>query len=620
MVFPGSTSWSGVVSDDASRAIRTRYTVPVGWRGVLRDLRAIVEPDNYALSGGALAVGGVFLDSTNGLAWNTTYDPPGTDIGTSVCYMNGIYIAVGRQASVYRSLDGITWQIVLNIAPDLFSVCAGQGIFVAVGQNGTVITSPDGLAWTTQVPVATGTLWSVAYSSTLNLFIATGGYGATIIASPDGVTWTVQVNGIATNQWYSITFGAGLFVAVGISGVANRVATSPDGVTWTMRTPAADNPWLSVTYGAGLFVAVSDAGAGNRVMTSPDGITWTIRSSAADNAWGSVTYGGGLFVAVASTGVANRVMTSPDGITWTIRTSAADNSWQCVTYGAGLFVAVASDATTNLVMTSPNGVTWTPRISAYPATWRGIVFAASKFVAIADTGAESMVMISLDGIGWASVALVVYTVTSHMAGFVAGGMAGAIYNTSNGVSWVPVPRVTGPTPTVFQASASNGNVVVIAGTSGLIFMASGIATTWAQVADFIPDIYGIAWSGTQFIAVGNTGFVATSPDGTTWTLGNSGVTEPLFGVVAWGNPQQQDPFVVIKNAARIGQEQSFPLGQFLSPGGPNRAGTQRAPLILNWLVKGGDTLEIYLDYQRNNFRGVAKFRFDLYFPPVEGAR
>ena len=218
MVFPGSISWSGVVSNDATRAVRTRYTVPVGWRGVLRDLRAIVEPDNDALAGGAIAVGGLFLTSPNGLAWTTTYDPPSTDIGTSVCYMNGIYIAVGRQASVYRSTDGVNWEIVLNIVPDLFSVCAGNGLFVAVGQIGTVITSPDGLTWTTQTPVATGTLWSVAYSSTLNLFTATGGFGATIITSPDGVNWTVQVTGIGVNQWQSVAYGAGQFVAVGIVG------------------------------------------------------------------------------------------------------------------------------------------------------------------------------------------------------------------------------------------------------------------------------------------------------------------------------------------------------------------------------------------------------------------
>src|SRR5690606_14921584 len=45
---------------------------------------------------------------------------------------------------------------------------------------------------------------------------------------------------------------------------------------------------------------------------------------------------------------------------------------------------------------------------------------------------------------------------------------------------------------------------------------------------------GVAWApeAGQFVAVGNSGAVYTSPDGVTWTSRVSGVNTPLYGV-AW---------------------------------------------------------------------------------------
>ena len=45
-------------------------------------------------------------------------------------------------------------------------------------------------------------------------------------------------------------------------------------------------------------------------------------------------------------------------------------------------------------------------------------------------------------------------------------------------------------------------------------------------------LFGLIWSGTQFVGVGNSGIIRTSPDGLSWTYQNSGTAESLLNV-AW---------------------------------------------------------------------------------------
>jgi carboxypeptidase family protein len=49
------------------------------------------------------------------------------------------------------------------------------------------------------------------------------------------------------------------------------------------------------------------------------------------------------------------------------------------------------------------------------------------------------------------------------------------------------------------------------------------------------DLNAIAWSGTQYVGVGNDGFVGTSPDGATWTRRTSGTTKTLYDIVWTGS-------------------------------------------------------------------------------------
>ena len=78
--------------------------------------------------------------------------------------------------------------------------------------------------------------------------------------------------------------------------------------------------------------------------------------------------------------------------------------------------------------------------------------------------------------------------------------ATAILTSADGVSWSPTP-MPAPEP-------------------GAKLLTSGLS--------------GVAWSGTQFTAVGDAGTVLGSPDGLTWSAYASGTSTPLYAVASSG--------------------------------------------------------------------------------------
>ncbi len=230
---------------------------------------------------------------------STTQNPAGTNNGLqAVAYGNGLFVAVGKKASIQTSTDGKTWQLRYEDAlKSLSDIAYGGGQFVAIGLGGLVLRSTNGLAW------------------------APGSSGS------------------ATN-YKSITFANGQFVAVG----SNTIGTSPDGITWTTHTLAPNNYFLtSVAYGNGTYVAVGiGVGVNSSVFRSADGITWTAAPSLAGNVF-DITFGNGQFVIGGQVGLIG-IKTSPDGLSWTDREPDVSGVVKSLTHGNGLFVAVGNNA------------------------------------------------------------------------------------------------------------------------------------------------------------------------------------------------------------------------------------------------------------------------------------
>lgn len=271
----------------------------------------------------------------------------------------------------------------------------------------------------------------------------------------------------------------GYFVAVAISG-SPRVMTSPDGINWTSRTAAANNNWYGLAFGNGILVSTALNGT-YRVMTSTDGVTWTARSAAAANQWISLAFGNGIFAAVSFDG-SQRVMTSIDGQYWTLQNASENNYWNAVTFGNGLFVAVSQDGT-NRVMTSPDGENWTARVAAAAYYWKSVIYGNGLYVACnTNSDSANRIMTSPDGINW--------TMRSTPNN--------DVYRTYQNITY------------------GNGRFVAI---SGFYSLVSTDGINWSEYSVPANNWTSISYGNGLFVIVGDSpDYVATSPDGQTWTV------------------------------------------------------------------------------------------------------
>lgn len=245
--------------------------------------------------------------------------------------------------------------------------------FVGVGAS-KAFHSVDGVIWTEATNMVAGTFTSIAFSPSLEKFIAIGNSGVIRQSVDEGTDWSAVTTPPDANNWTSVCWSPelSLFVAVSRNGT-NRVSTSPTGAVWTARSASQANSWRSVCWSAelGLFCAVAEDGT-NRVMTSPDGINWTNRTSPASLCkWSSVCWSPTLsrFVAVSDDTTGNMTMYSADGITWSANSiGGSENWWKKVSWIPDLlcFVACANQSSNDgadngsdvALMLSEDGITW----------------------------------------------------------------------------------------------------------------------------------------------------------------------------------------------------------------------------------------------------------------------
>ena len=205
-------------------------------------------------------------------------------------------------------------------------------------------------------------------------------------------------------------------------------------------------------------------------LTSPDGVAWTKHSLTVNNLFYGVAWSGSVFVIVGFTG---NILTSPDGTSWTQRVSGTQDVLQGVTWSGSQFVAVGRGGA---ILTSPDGVTWTSRGNGgglYGVTWSGTQFVAVGYNEV--PCCNDVILTSPDGVLWTSQTstgalpmAVVFAGGQYLA--VGGsGVNGSMQSSSDGLNW--------------KAEASGSEYA----------------------------LFGVAWSGTSFVAVGDHGSILTSP-------------------------------------------------------------------------------------------------------------
>ncbi|HSD20227.1 MAG TPA: IPT/TIG domain-containing protein [Anaeromyxobacter sp.] len=437
----------------------------------------------------AVGSGAGFQASTDGRVWRMTSSLSSAD---DVAWDGSLMVAVGSM--VQTSSDGLTWTW-RDLWSGLRRVAPFPGGWVAVGDNGVIRTSPDGITWTPRDSGVSKNLRDVTWSGAQ--LVAVGEDGA-VTTSPDGVTWTPRPAPTA-DSFTAVASSPALVVATTFpySGSESALLTTPDGVTWTSRAPGF-SPFNRVIHDVerGRFVGVGFY----RAATSADGVDWTTASDVPGIPQ-ALVHAGSEYVATGSDrNGAGAVFTSSDGLSWSLR--SADHKLLAVARrpSDGLLVVVGSDVART---SSDGGATWALHLLT-PNLWENYPFldvvwspTANAFIALVQVAANQYAYRSNDGRTWTEIAYVPCL----------GGLA---------VSETGRLLATG--------SSYTGTCVATSDDDG---------ATWTPRTPPDDGRHREAfWAGGQFVAVAESGAIATSPDGASWTARASGVTASLRGAAA----------------------------------------------------------------------------------------
>ncbi len=187
-----------------------------------------------------------------------------------------------------------------------------------------------------------------------------------------------------------------------------------------------------------------------------------------------------------------------------------------------------------IAVATPN---WNTRISPSTNDLRGITFNYRQFVAV---GRLNTVLTSADGREWTSRLTGTpdfHSVTAGRGWFVAGGGEGWLIGSSrDGIHWTTVVSTIGQ-DRLLGFSYGNGLFVGVGSgfhDNGSLIVSAAIPTDFDLAKSFRPTtnaLLAVTYALGLFVAVGEQGAIATSPDGASWTICESPTHEVLRAVV-----------------------------------------------------------------------------------------
>jgi hypothetical protein len=381
------------------------------------------------------------------------------------------------------------------------SVTYGNSKFLAVGSSGSTATSVDGINWSynVKVPVAytlpTSINWGPIVSDGTTTVISNGPQltNTTYLSSTNsGDSWTQRAFPVNT-LWspYSCLYANGTWVFVAASaGWANLLTSSvlysSNGTTWnTSSIPS--NQVSCLTYGAGKFLVTTTSS--QSYQSVDNGVNWTSFFLTSSGPWQAGAYGASKFVfAVGGPNTISNKVVYGDVGNWTETTLPLSKNWMKMLWTGSMFILIGGWNTyTNEYLTSTDGISWTVRTFPISSTWINAALDSSNNICVISGGAvaNNKTLVSSDGINWKVGILpsssqwfgLAWTGTNFITS-VGGSVSSNVYAMSpDGISWSLSSNTGIPSPNAFRK---------------------------------------VIYDNSKFIAVGDTGSIATSTDGNTW--------------------------------------------------------------------------------------------------------
>jgi hypothetical protein len=319
---------------------------------------------------------GMMVDGslTNGTySWEDQYPSP-RSLLWQVTVINGLYVAVGDDATILTSDNGGDWTT--EALPMTNSVSQSNTVFFCVGGNSnmliaagtggslalspnntvnTILTNVDGSLSTN--PASTlGVIWYSMPAPNTNDLAAVCAFGtnyylaggnATLLRSANGTNWTkLSVPNTVTNDLAGLAASASLMVAVGDQGVI--LTSTPDGTTWTKQTSPTTYGLIRVRYLDGIFLALGENGT---LLSSANGSSWSTLSAGTTNWLTDAVMVSNTCYVVGNNAT---VLTSSDFIHWTNMPTITYHSFYgaATQYGQLVIVGVGGSILRNQI--APN--------------------------------------------------------------------------------------------------------------------------------------------------------------------------------------------------------------------------------------------------------------------------
>lgn len=275
-----------------------------------------------------------------------------------------------------------------------------------------------------------------------------------------------------------------------VFGVRFNGPTGPTATTFTVNSPTSITVTVPPTAISGPVTVQTVAGNGSSAAVLGVAPDFRLRNPAttASSFEAGLAYGNGMYVAATLSGA---LWSSPNGVDWT-QTFSGPNGFNGVAFAAGQFTAVGNSGT---ILTSTNGTSWTQRILLTTTGLNGVTH---------------------DGTRW----LVVTTGTT-------------VVTSTNGTDWTFFTSTGGGSA---NAVAFGAGLFVSASSGGVIRTSSDNGVTWlTRTANAgTNNLNDVAFLNNQFVAVGNSGTLITSPDGIVWTARTSNAGTTNLHTVAYG--------------------------------------------------------------------------------------
>jgi hypothetical protein len=408
--------------------------------------------------------------------------------------------------------------------------------------------SPNGSQWTEQLKGDETALFGVTYGD--DTFVAVGNGGAIRLLWAtlpiERQSWQ-SFKAPTVERLRSVVYGGGQFVAVGRKGV---VVTSKVGVEWILAQPTASpfvywdrSKLVGVVSGPMGMVAV---GTKQTVLTSADGARWEqpLKAGAYEFISGSFTYDEAKTNALAMKGRIAR-LNGTEGL-------KAENSGWLAGTDQGTEKIWRWDGTTNVISNivwapqQPNGAAsennlWWNGNGAEDrkATDKGGYFIeypnnqlAGDFLSVA-SGAGQYVIVGPKTILSSSDLKIWKRSTPEAADdfikvrflngqFLALGAGGALWTSSNGVTWLS--RTSGVSAALRDVAYGAGRYIAVGDGGTVVGSVDGVA--WEKFQTGIKaSLPVVAFGNGEFVTIDNGGVVLTSETGAIWRLrGPSGKT------------------------------------------------------------------------------------------------